>query len=153
MKRYAAGLVLFLLPALACGYIPRHYWAITVKEARSHGIPPEMLGALIWVESRYCPRAQGEAGEIGLGQIMPGTARLLGYEPTHLWKPDLNIRAAAQYLSIQYRRFGNWKLALAAYNAGPARAYNPPTSTQQYVVNVLAVYRHLLSLRNAGTSR
>jgi len=153
MKKLTAGLILLLLPALACGYIPRAYWTITDSEARKHGIPPEMLGALIWVESRYCPHARGDAGEIGLGQIMPDTARLLGYTPTRLWDPALNIRAAARYLSMQYRRFGSWPLALAAYNAGPGKAYNPPASTRQYVINVLAVYRYLKSLRNARVRR
>ena len=133
--------------ALACGYIPADLHRITVEAAVRHHLPPEMLTALVWVESRYCPQARGRDGEIGLGQVMPSTARGLGVDPKNLWDPWLNLDTAARYLAIQYRKFGRWELALAAYNAGPGRAYTPPRSTRQYVTNVLYVYRHLRNRR------
>jgi len=147
--RTLAVAVVLLLPTVgACGYIPADLYKLTARAAMNHGLPPDMLVALVWVESRYCPNAHGRDGEIGLGQVMPGTARGLGVDPRRLWDPVLNLDTSARYLSIQYRRFGSWKLALAAYNAGPDRAFNPPWSTRQYVVNVLYVYDALRKRRS-----
>lgn len=141
-------LALWLGGAFACGYIPPDLYDITVETASRYKLPPEMLVALVWVESRYCPQAHGRDGEIGLGQILPSTALGMGVEPQRLWEPRLNLEVAARYLALQYRKFGRWELALAAYNAGPGRAYNPPRSTRQYVTNVLYVYEYLRNRRS-----
>jgi soluble lytic murein transglycosylase-like protein len=70
---------------------------------------------------------------------MPDTARTLGVNPH---SPQENLEGGARYLSQQYRRFGNWRLALAAYNAGPEaveryRGVPPYAETQQYVRAIL----------------
>ena len=119
--------------------------AQTHYAAQSFGLEPELLQALVWVESRYCPDALSPKGAIGLGQLMPGTATDLQLDPHD---PAQNLWGAAHYLRQQYDRFQDWSLALAAYNAGPAtvESYNgiPPfEETLQYVQEVLYVYADL----------
>ncbi|MBS0482001.1 MAG: lytic transglycosylase domain-containing protein [Proteobacteria bacterium] len=100
------------------------------------GISPVLLEALVWQESRWNPRAVSPVGAIGLGQLMPGTARHLGVDP---WDPQANLIGAALYLRQQLDRFGgNVELALAAYNAGPGRVEKAGgipriTETRNYV--------------------
>lgn len=75
------------------------------------------------VESGYQPYALSRTGAMGLWQLMPGTAQSLGIKknPYHDGRRDIeaSTRAAATYLQTQYKRFGNWPLAFAAYNMGP----------------------------------
>ena len=84
------------------------------------------------------PRSSNK-GAIGLAQMMPYTAVHLGVNPHD---PKENLEGGARYLSQQYRRFGDWRLALAAYNAGPeaVEQYHgvpPYAETQQYVRAIL----------------
>lgn len=92
------------------------------------------------VESAFNPKAKSGAGAVGLAQLMPGTAKGLGVK--NLEDPFQSALGGAKYLMQQYRRFGSWPLALAAYNAGPgavAAAKGIPSypETQQYVRMVL----------------
>ncbi|PCJ04647.1 MAG: transglycosylase [Rhodobacteraceae bacterium] len=101
--------------------------------------------ANIEVESAYNPRAVSHAGAIGLGQLMPGTARALGVDPNN-WRQNLD--GSARYLAAMLAEFGDVRLALAAYNAGPdaVRAHSgiPPfQETQNHVRRVLAVFNRL----------
>ncbi|TDL83542.1 lytic transglycosylase domain-containing protein [Palleronia sediminis] len=84
--------------------------------ARKHGIPEDLFLRLVQQESGWNPGAVSHKGAIGLAQLMPGTAELLRVDPAD---PLQNLDGGARYLSQQYRAFGDWRLALAAYNAGP----------------------------------
>ena len=109
---------------------------MTAKQmARRHGIPEGVFLRLVQQESGWNPNAISPKGAIGLAQLMPGTAALLGVNPNN---PTENLEGGARYLRTQYDRFGRWDLALAAYNAGPEAVsrYNgipPYQETQNYV--------------------
>ena len=83
------------------------YRAIARIEALIQGVPYSLVDAVMWVESRYDPHATGGVGEIGLMQIRPPTARLLGFRGTlgELRRPRTNIRLGTRYLA------GAWRLA------------------------------------------
>ncbi len=110
-----------------------------VEMARRYGIPQEIFLNLITVESNWQDGAHSYVGAQGLAQLMPATAAYLGVDP---WDPYENIEGGARYLAEQYRTFGSWELALAAYNAGPGavQRYNgipPYAETQNYVAKIL----------------
>ena len=86
----------------------------------SEGVPPE-LAWMAEVESSLNPAAQSTSGARGLFQFMPVAAERFGLmtdQADHRGEPEKSARAAAQYLVVLYKRFGNWHLALAGYNAG-----------------------------------
>ncbi len=103
--------------------------------ASKHKIPVDLFLRLVQQESGWNPGAVSHAGARGLAQLMPDTARYLGVNPDD---PQQNLEGGARYLAEQYREFRSWRLALAAYNAGPGavRKYNgipPYKETQNYV--------------------
>jgi len=107
--------------------------------ARKYGIDPDMFLRLIQQESSFRPDVVSPKGAIGLGQLMPATAKELGVDPTD---PLQNLEGAAKYLSQQLKRFGDPSLALAAYNAGPTRVAKLGrvpniAETQNYVKTIL----------------
>ncbi|ALI54468.1 lytic transglycosylase domain-containing protein [Celeribacter marinus] len=92
-------------------------WLAVAREtARRHGVPSDLFLRLVQQESGWNPTARSHAGATGLAQLMPGTARLLG---VNINDPAQNLSGGARYLRMMYEKFGNWRLALAAYNAGP----------------------------------
>jgi hypothetical protein len=115
------------------------YRQMAVDAARRYNIPVDLFLAQINQESRFNPQAVSPAGAIGLGQIMPGTAKELGVDPLD---PAQNLEGSARYLSQQYKKFGDWGTALAAYNAGPGAVSKyggvpPYKETQNYVRTIL----------------
>ncbi|SOC11774.1 lytic transglycosylase domain-containing protein [Rhodobacter maris] len=84
--------------------------------AAKHGVPEDLFLRLVQQESGWNPGAVSPKGATGLAQLMPGTAARLGVDPND---PLQNLEGGARYLRMMYDRFGNWRLALAAYNAGP----------------------------------
>ena len=93
------------------------YLDMAKAAARRHSIPEDLFLRLVQQESGWNPRAQSHAGAMGLAQLMPGTAQYLGVR--NPWDPYQNLDGGARYLREQYETFGSWRLALAAYNAGP----------------------------------
>ncbi len=106
---------------------PRAYAELVEAAARRHGVEPELLFAVMRVESVYNPRIISYAGAIGLMQIMPRTGRLIAHSlgredftVDQLLEPEVNIDFAAWYLASLIRRFdGRLPLAIASYNGGP----------------------------------
>ena len=86
------------------------------EAARRHNVPEDLFARLVQQESGWNPNALSHKGAMGLAQLMPDTARHLGVDPND---PYQNLEGGARYLAMQYREFGSWELALAAYNAGP----------------------------------
>lgn len=111
------------------------YHSMAREAARRHGIPEDLYLRLVQQESGWNPSAKSHKGAFGLAQLMPDTARILRVDPAD---PYQNLDGGARYLMSQYRAFGTWHLALAAYNAGPGavKKYGgiPPfTETKNYV--------------------
>ena len=101
--------------------------------------------ANIEIESNYNPRALSDAGAIGLGQLMPDTAQALGVDPHD---PQQNLDGSARYLLMMLDRFGDSRLALAAYNAGPEAVDRhggipPYRETKSHVAKVTAAMLRL----------
>ena len=92
------------------------YLAMARDAARRHGVPEDLFLRLVQQESAWKPAARSHKGAIGLAQLMPGTAQLLGVDAAD---PRQNLDGGARYLRMMYDRYSNWRLALAAYNAGP----------------------------------
>jgi membrane-bound lytic murein transglycosylase D len=131
-------------------------------------IPTELVW-LAEVESAFDPSARSPVGATGLYQLMPNTARSLGLALTpqdERLQPEKSAQAAAIYLRYLHGRFGDWSLALAAYNAGESRlqsimerygtrrydrlARRLPAETQMYVPKVDATLRRREGLGISG---
>ncbi|MDO5604994.1 MAG: lytic transglycosylase domain-containing protein [Paracoccus sp. (in: a-proteobacteria)] len=107
--------------------------------ARKHGIPEALFLRLVNQESRWNPNARSHKGAMGLAQLMPGTAAQLGVNPHD---PLQNLDGGARYLRMMYNQFGDWRLALAAYNAGPGAVQKhggiPPYRETRNYVRIIA---------------
>jgi soluble lytic murein transglycosylase-like protein len=124
------------------------YDAIIEKAAESAAVEPNLLRAVIVVESGFNSRAVSKRGAVGLMQLMPATASRFG--AANRFDPKQNVHAGAHYLKFLIDRFGHdIRLALAAYNAGEEAVDRnggqiPPfTETMAYVPRVLKIYRML----------
>jgi len=111
--------------------------------AERHGLPEELVTAVIRVESGFNPRAVSRKGARGLMQLMPATASQLGVRDA--FDPAENIDGGVRHLRGLIERFdNNLPLALAAYNAGERavlqyRGIPPYPETQQYVTRILQI--------------
>lgn len=114
------------------------YLEMARSAAQRHGVPEDLFLKLVHQESRFNKDAKSVKGALGLAQLMPDTAERLGVDPLD---PFENLDGGARYLAQQYRAFGSWRLALAAYNAGPEAVRKhggvPPfAETRDYVVAI-----------------
>lgn len=114
------------------------YAGVARDAARRHGIPEDLFLRLVQQESNWNPTARSHKGALGLAQLMPATARALGVDPAD---PTQNLDGGARYLKQQYARFKSWRLALAAYNAGPGAVEKhggvpPYRETRNYVKKI-----------------
>lgn len=154
------------LVARASRYL--HY---TVSEAERRGLPTE-LALLPIIESSYDPSATSNAQAAGLWQFIPSTGRIYGLNQSESYDGRRDViestRAAYDFLTSLYNRFGSWELALAAYNAGPGRIQRAieanqarglptdywslrlPAETMNYVPRFMAVAHIINSPREHG---
>src|SRR3954466_1370137 len=95
-----------------------NYRAEARRAAQRHGLDPGVFERQINQESGFNPNARSPAGALGIAQIMPGTARGWGVNPMN---PRQALKAAAHNMARYVRRYGNYRNALIAYNAGPGR--------------------------------
>jgi soluble lytic murein transglycosylase-like protein len=115
------------------------------REAANAGVDPALVAAVARTESGLDPAARSPAGAVGLMQLMPATATVLGVADPY--DPAANVRAGAAYLRELLGRFGgNVPAAVAAYNAGPGTVERyggvPPfEETRRYVARVMATMR------------
>ena len=117
------------------------YSAIVARYAASYGVPVSLANAVITIESNYRPNMVGSAGEIGLMQIKPTTAKLMGYSGSAkgLYDPETNIKFGMKYLAMAQELGGGATCnTILKYNAGHAATRMNPIS-QQYCGKVLAL--------------
>ena len=108
---------------------------------RRHGLDPQLVRAMVEVESGFSVRAVSPKGAAGLMQIMPGTGRDLGLADA--FDGANNLEAGIRYMRALMDAYGDERLALAAYNAGPGRVKKGGSvpdipETKAYVEKVLA---------------
>jgi soluble lytic murein transglycosylase-like protein len=120
------------------------YDALIERVAGRFGVPPALVKAVVKTESNFQRHAVSSKGAQGLMQLMPGTAADLGVQDA--FSPEENLRGGTRYLRAMIDRYGDWKHALAAYNAGPGRVDEyggipPYQETREYVERVLHYYR------------
>lgn len=109
------------MPATVTRWSPQ----MTAAAAR-HGLDPELLAIMTFIESKGNPDAEGPSGALGLLQIMPATGakiaatrKISDFSPEKLKDPDYNLDFGAWYLARQVEAFGDVVLAATAYNCGP----------------------------------
>ena len=145
-------------PAAPKGYRASmdRYDVLIVGSAQRYGVSAALVKAVCLAESAMNPKAVSHAGAQGLMQLMPGTAGDL--DVSDPFDPAQSIDGGARYLAQQLRSFGDVRLALAAYNAGPAAvraADGVPAfaETQRYVKRVGGYYDFFLEHHPVGGSR
>lgn len=145
------------------------YDPLILKASAENGCDPNLVKAIVWRESRFNPNSRGQAGELGLMQIMPQVASewaaahgQKGVTPEQLIDPEMNLRVGAWYIAKALQQWDRASMpipiALAQYNAGrgnvlkwvDAGSFSDPEyfltriqfpSTRAYVRDILRQYR------------
>ena len=115
-----------------------------VKHSIEMGIDPALALSIAKLESGFCHELKSPYGAVGVFQILPSTAKKLGYNPYYLSE---NIKAGLKYYQMMYKQFGSVELALAAYNAGPGnvakyKGMPPFKETKIFVNQIMAEYKN-----------
>ena len=118
---------------------------LIVKHSMEMGLDPALALSIAKKESNFKHNSKSKHGAIGVFQLMPSTAKRMGYNP---YKLSDNIKAGISYYKMMYKMFGSMELALAAYNAGPGnvRKYKgiPPfNETKRFVSVIMTDYKSL----------
>ena len=139
-KRYAVAILAALISAILFGFLlnfvitkieyatykkPQEYAEFVEKYSEKYDVPEHIIWAVIKAESGFDYTAKSSVGAIGLMQMMPETFEDLTdnhlkeyFDSGMLFDAETNIRYGTYYLAYLYRYFGDWSVALAAYNAG-----------------------------------
>jgi Transglycosylase SLT domain len=146
-----------LPPALVRGFVPDEVLdevaapagtdirALAIQAAQRHGLDPDLVLAVVAVESSFRPEAQSPKGAQGLMQLMPATAADLGVR--NAFDPAENLDGGARHLGALLTLYGgDLTRALAAYNAGvkavdKSKGVPPYRETREYVQKVLKQYK------------
>jgi soluble lytic murein transglycosylase len=139
---------------------PLSYELIVKGHAKNYDLDPALLAAVIYRESKFDARARSSSGAVALMQLLPETAKGIAvhtggtqFEVADLYDPEINVRYGAFYLRRLLTKYGDTRLALAAYNAGQANVDSWIAAgkgidfpeTREYVDSVLdlrGIYRH-----------
>ena len=115
------------------------YTDIISNSSEKHGVPYNILASLLENESTFNPRAISKSGAQGIAQFMPEISKYHKIDP---FDPNQSISKAAEILKHNYDVFGDWKLAIAAYNSGikGVSGYNGklPKGLQDYVDKIIS---------------
>jgi soluble lytic murein transglycosylase len=132
---------------------PLSYEQIVRGHAQNYDLDPALLAAVIYRESKFNAGARSSSGAIGLMQLLPETAKGIAlhtggsrFVVSDLYNPEINVRYGAFYLRRLLTKYGDTRLALAAYNAGQANVDSWRANgkglvfpeTREYVDSVLA---------------
>lgn len=133
-----------------------------VKHSLEMGIDPALGLSIAKMESGFVHEKRSSYGAVGVFQLMPSTARRLGYNPYYL---SDNIRGGLMYYKMMYQKFGSVELALAAYNAGPGnvskyKGVPPFAETKRFVRGIMSEYNSqkvnpdpaIIKYKNQGAS-
>jgi len=132
-----------------------------LKAAAEYCIDPNLIFAVIKIESSFDPDCESNKGALGLMQVMPDTAEyIIGGEVSReeLLDPEININLGTKYLAYLYDRFDTLDWVLIAYNAGETRAMNwqkegitpetvPFDETRNYVIKVTKTFNRYKELK------
>lgn len=150
--------ILFIFPSWSH---PIAYWREVSAASEEFGVPVYLIYAVMKTESGFRKGAVSRKGAVGLMQVLPSTYEEikaeLGMVDGNLADPSVNIRAGTYYLSKLYKIFSDWRIALAAYNAGPGTVLKwleadpeladiPYPETKRYVVLVNRAYQEYTRL-------
>ena len=113
-----------------------------VKHSLEMGIDPALGLSIAKMESGFVHEKRSSIGAVGVFQLMPSTAKRMGYNPYYL---SDNIRGGLMYYKMMYQKFGSMELALAAYNAGPGnvakyKGMPPFAETKRFVRGIMTEY-------------
>ena len=113
-----------------------------VKHALDLGIDPALALSIAKAESGFRHEARSAHGAVGVFQLMPSTAKKIGYNPYNL---NENVKAGLVYYRMMYSMFGSTELALAAYNAGPGnvkryKGVPPFGETKRFISKIMSEY-------------
>lgn len=128
---------------------------LIVKHSKEMGLDPAVALSIAKAESGFCQEKRSRYGAIGVFQLMPNTAKKMGYNP---YSVHDNIKGGITYYKMMYKMFGSMELALAAYNAGPGnvRKYNgvPPfKETRKFVSSIMTSYKHFQNIPEMSTDK
>ncbi len=165
-----APLLLKDVPGRLRGAIEARTFAPQIRAASARaGVDPMLVMAMVYVESRFDPRAVSNRGAMGLMQLMPSTAREVARQnrialrdTSELFRPDLNLEIGTLYFRGLQESFGDTRLAIAAYNGGPNSIREwlrdggetdivryEKEETRRYVQGVMGAFERLERLRKA----
>ena len=113
-----------------------------IKHSVAMGVDPAIMLSIAKTESGFSQEARGGSGCIGVFQLMPATAKRMGYNAYNL---DENIKAGITYYKNMYKTFGSVERAVAAYNLGPEavkRSSGVPSSAKIFVTRIMKDYAY-----------